>query len=65
MMSNLEKHLITKKESKLLALAYEKSNYQLINQKRPADTPDSKFYVYELEVLQAYNELIRNGMEKT
>ena len=64
MMSNLEKHLITKKESKLLALAYEKSNYQTINQKRPADKPDSKFYVYELEVLQEYINLIRDGMEK-
>lgn len=63
-MSNLEKHLISKKESKLLALEYEKSNYEAINQKRPADKPDSKVYIYELEVLQDYINLIRDGMEK-
>ena len=63
-MSNLEKHLISKKESKLLAVEYEKSNYEAINQKRPADKPDSKVYIYELEVLQDYINLIRDGMEK-
>ena len=41
-MSNLEKHLITREESKLLATEYEKSNYTAINEKRPAKKPDSK-----------------------
>ncbi len=63
-MSNLEKHLITREESKLLATEYEKSNYTAINEKRPAKKPDSKSYIYDLDVLQDYINLIREGMEK-
>lgn len=63
-MSKLEKHLITQKESILLAAEYEKSNYESINQKRPINKPDSKYYIYDLDVLQEYITLIRDGMEK-
>ena len=63
-MSNLEKHLITNKESAILAEEYEKSNYVAINAKRPTKKPDSKTYTYDLEVLQDYINLIREGMEK-
>lgn len=63
-MSNLEKHLITNKESAILAEEYEKSNYVAINAKRPTKKPDSKTYTYDLEVLQEYINLIREGMEK-
>ena len=63
-MSTLKEHLITKKESRLLAGEYEKSNYVAINAKRPSSKPDSKSYSYDLEVLQEYINLIRDGMEK-
>lgn len=63
-MNELKKHLISKKESSLLASEYEKSNYDAINAKRPAKKPDSKTYTYDLEVLQDYINLIREGMEK-
>lgn len=63
-MSNLQKHLITKGESEVLAREYEISNYAAINKIRPAAKPDSKTYTYELEVLQDYINLIRDGLEK-
>lgn len=63
-MSNLQKHLITKSESEVLAREYETSNYAAINKIRPAAKPDSKTYTYELEVLQDYINLIRDGLEK-
>ena len=63
-MSTLKKHLITKEESKALSIEYEKSNYAAINAKRPAERPDSKTFSYDLEVLQEYINLIRDGMEK-
>lgn len=63
-MSNLEKHLITGRKADELAKAYEKSNYIAINDKRPGQKPDSKYYIYDLEVLQDYLNLIREGMEK-
>ena len=63
-MSNLEKHLITKKESDLLASEYEKTNYGEINAKRPANKPDAKHFSYDLEVLQDYINLIREEMGK-
>lgn len=62
-MSNLQKHLI-KGESEVLAREYEISNYAAINKIRPAAKPDSKTYTYELEVLQDYINLIRDGLEK-
>ncbi|MGA9212199.1 hypothetical protein [Kaistella sp.] len=64
-MSELGKHLITKKETDVLATEYEKTNYAAINTKRPATKPDSKYYTYDLEVLQEYINMIREGMEKT
>ena len=63
-MSSLQKHLITKREGESLANEYEKSNYATINAKRPNAKPDSKTYTYDLEVLQEYINLIRDGMEK-
>ena len=63
-MSSLQKHLITKREGESLADEYEKSNYAAINAKRPSAKPDSKTYTYDLEVLQEYINLIRDGMEK-
>ena len=63
-MSNLEKHLITKKESDLLASEYAKTNYGAINAKRPANKPDAKHFSYDLEVLQDYINLIREEMGK-
>ena len=63
-MSDLKKHLITNREGQSLAAEYEKSNYAVINDKRPSSKPDSKFYTYDLEVLQEYINLIRDGMEK-
>ncbi|WP_126337105.1 hypothetical protein [Kaistella antarctica] len=63
-MSNLEKHLITKKESDLLASEYEKTNYGAINSKRPANKPDARHFSYDLEVLQDYINLIREEMGK-
>lgn len=63
-MSNLKKHLITKREGKSLADEYERINYDAINARRPSSKPDSKFYIYDLEVLQEYINLIRDGMEK-
>lgn len=63
-MSNLQKHLITKGECEVLAREYDTSNYAAINKIRPAAKPDSKTYTYELEVLQDYINLIRDGLEK-
>lgn len=63
-MNELEKHLISKEESALLVKEYDKSNYEAINAKRPGKKPDSKSYTYDLEVLQDYINLIRDGMEK-
>lgn len=63
-MSNLQKHLITKGESEVLSREYDTSNYAAINKIRPAAKPDSKTYTYELEVLQDYINLIRDGLEK-
>lgn len=63
-MKDLEKHLITKEESSLLTSEYDKSNYAAINAKRPGKKPDSKSYIYDLEILQDYINLIRDGMDK-
>ena len=64
MMSNLEKHLITKKETDVLANEYDKTNYGAINAKRPANKPDAKHFSYDLEVVQDYINLIREEMSK-
>ncbi|MDQ0475805.1 MULTISPECIES: hypothetical protein [Chryseobacterium] len=63
-MSELEKHLIPKEESDLLATEYDKTNYAAINAKRSPEKPDSKYYTYDLEILQEYINMIREGMEK-
>ena len=63
-MSNLQKRLITKREGEVLAREYDTSNYVAINKGRPSSKPDSKTYTYELEVLQDYINLIRDGLEK-
>lgn len=63
-MSNLDKHLISLKESEILSSEYEKSNYSAINKQRPVGKPDAKTFTYELEVLQDYLNLIREGLEK-
>ena len=63
-MNTLKKHLISSKEGELLAVEYENSNYAEINSKRAKSKPDSKSYIYELEILQDYINLIRDGMDK-
>ena len=64
MISDLKMHLITKAEGEALASEYERSNYAAINEKRPAKKPDSKSFCYDLEILQEYINLIREGMDK-
>ncbi|MCZ2085531.1 MULTISPECIES: hypothetical protein [unclassified Kaistella] len=63
-MSDLQKHLISKQQSDLLAKEYDKTNYEAINARRPKDKNDAKHFNYDLEVLQEYINLIREGMEK-
>lgn len=63
-MNELKKQLITSKESELLTIEYDNSNYAAINAKRPNKKPDSKFYIYDLEILQEYINLAREGMEE-
>ncbi|WP_126340429.1 hypothetical protein [Kaistella jeonii] len=63
-MSNLEKHLISAEQTKVLAEEYIKSNYAEINKKRPESKPDSKMYSIDLDVLQEYLQLISDEMEK-
>ena len=63
-MSNLEKHLISAKECKILAEDYVKNNYSEINTKRPDSKPDSKEYSMDLEVLQDYLQMIKEEMDK-
>lgn len=63
-MSNLKKHLINSRESQQLSHEYESSNYAAINEGRPSAKPDAKTFIYDLEVLQEYINLIREGLEK-
>lgn len=63
-MSNLKNHLIDSKQAEILSKIYEQSNYAEINKKRDSSKPDSKYYTYDLEVLQDYINLIRVEMEK-
>ena len=63
-MSNLEKHLMTAQQGKVLADEYAKSIYAEINKGRPANKPDSKIYSLELDVLEDYLKYIRAEMEK-
>ena len=63
-MSKLDQHLIGSTESKILVDEYDKSNYVAINARIPAEKPDSKTITYDLEILQDYINLIREGMEK-
>ena len=64
MMSNLQKHLMSSRESKKLVENYDNSNYQEINRGRPTDKPDSKSYSIDLEVLQEYLKMISAEMDK-
>ena len=63
-MSDLQKHLITKEHSDLLEKEYDRTNYLAINAQRPSEKSDAKHFTYDLEVLQEYLNLIREGMEK-
>ncbi|WP_226064779.1 hypothetical protein [Kaistella polysaccharea] len=63
-MSDLEKHLITGEDCQILAKEYERTNYAVINNSRKHDKPDSKYYTFDLEVLQDYINVIREGLEK-
>lgn len=63
-MNDLEKHLMTSKESKILAEAYDKTNYAEINKNRPPGKPDSNMYTIELNILKDYLKLIDEEMEK-
>lgn len=63
-MSNLKDHLIDAKQAEILSKEYEASNYAAINRSRTPSNPDSRFYIYDLEVLQDYINLIRTEMEK-
>lgn len=63
-MSKLDQHLIGSKESNILIEEYEKSNYAAINAGRSPSKPDAKTFTYDLEVLQDYINLIREGMQK-
>ena len=63
-MKNLNDHLLNSKQAEILSKEYERTNYTQINSSRPAGKPDSKHYIYDLEVLQEYINLIRDDMEK-
>lgn len=63
-MSNLKDHLLTATESKVFAENYELSNYKEINSRRPLDSPDSKMYSVDLNILKEYIALIETEMDK-
>ncbi|MEC5156455.1 hypothetical protein [Chryseobacterium sp. MP_3.2] len=63
-MSNLKDHLLTAAESKVFAEYYELSNYKEINSRRPVDSPDSKTYSIDLNILKEYIALIETEMHK-
>lgn len=63
-MKNLNDHLLNSKQAEILSKEYERTNYSQINSSRPSGKPDSKHYIYDLEVLQEYINLIRDDMEK-
>ena len=62
-MKELDKHLMSSKESKIIAEAYETSNYAEINRNREPGKPDSRMYSVELSVLQDYLKMIEEEME--
>jgi hypothetical protein len=64
MSSNLSDHLIDRAQADLLEKEYENSNYLMINNSRQPDKPESKYYTYDLEVLQDYINFAREEMEK-
>lgn len=64
-MSNLKDHLLDAAKAQQLAAEYENTTYARINSARPPGKPDSRFYIHDLEVLQAYLNLIREEMEKS
>lgn len=63
-MSELNKHLINLEEAKILQVEYDRTNYVAINEARSAGKPDSKYYTFELEVLQQYIDLMRQELDK-
>ncbi len=63
-MKDLDKHLMSSKESKILAEAYEQSNYATINKTRSPGKPDSRMYTIDLKILKDYLQLIDEEMEK-
>ncbi len=63
-MNDLDQHLMSSKQSKLLAEAYEQTNYAEINKTRPPEKPDSKMYTIELSILKEYLKLIEAEMDE-
>jgi len=63
-MKDLEQHLLSSKQSKVLAETYDRTNYAEINKNRAPEKPDSKMYTVELSILKEYLKLIEDEMEK-
>lgn len=53
----LEAHLITQEQAKILATEYENNNYKIINAQRK--TPDSKEIYYDIDVLEEYIQYVK------
>lgn len=63
-MKDLEQHLLSSKQSKVLAETYDRTNYAEINKSRSPEKPDSKMYTVELSILKEYLKLIEDEMDK-
>ena len=63
-MKDLEQHLLSSKQSKVLAETYDRTNYAEINKNRSPEKPDSKMYTVELSILKEYLKLIEDEMDK-
>lgn len=63
-MKDLDRHLMSSKESKILVEEYDKTNYAEINSNREPGKPDSKMYTLELHILRANLDMIEIEMEQ-
>lgn len=62
-MKDLNQHLMSAKESKILVAEYDNSNYAQINKNREDGKPDSKMYTIDLSILKDYLNMIEEKME--
>ena len=62
-MGTLEDHLIDEEKRSILSDEYSAKNYTVINNARGEEGPDSRFYTFDLAVMEEFLQYVKDAAE--